>query len=110
MVCDICEKTFTRERNMRRHKENVHEKATGVHCNKCNKTFTRPDSLRAHQKVCCKCRRCNKQFEILNLLSNHNCFTKEASPMKKCNYVAVNNGKFIFVKHFFCNLKDCCFS
>ena len=84
--CDICENTFTRERNMRRHKKNIHQKASRVRCNKCNKTFTRPDSLRAHQKVCCKCRLCNKQFETLNLLSNHNRFinvSKEAPPTQK---------------------------
>ena len=52
--CDICESTFTRERNMRRHKKNVHEKSTGVCCNKCNKTFTRADNLKAHLKVCGK--------------------------------------------------------
>ena len=52
--CDICENTFTRERNMRRHKKNVHEKSTGVCCNKCNKTFTRADNMKAHQKVCGK--------------------------------------------------------
>ena len=103
--CDIFEKIFTRERNIRRHKENVHEKATGVCCNKCKKSFTRPNSLRAHQKVCCKFRRCNKQFETLNLLNNHHCFTKEAPPMKKCDSFAVNNGKFIFDNQFVCNLK-----
>ena len=52
--CDICESVFTRERNMRRHKKNVHEKSTGVCCNKCNKTFTRADNLKAHLKVCGK--------------------------------------------------------
>ena len=52
--CDICEKTFTRERDMRRHKKTIHEKATGVCCNKCKKSFTRVDNLKAHQKVCSK--------------------------------------------------------
>ena len=52
--CDICEKTFTRERNMRRHKENVHGKSTGVCCNKCNKSFSRVDNLKRHEKVCSK--------------------------------------------------------
>ena len=52
----------------------------------------------------CKCRRCNKQFETLNLLNNHHCFTKEAPPMKKCDSVAVNNGKFIFDNQFVSNL------
>ena len=48
--CDICESTFTRERDMRRHKENVQGKSTGVCCNKCNKTFTRADNLKKHKK------------------------------------------------------------
>ena len=52
--CDICKSTFTRERNMCRHKENVHEKSTGVCCNECNKTFSRVDSLKRHEKVCSK--------------------------------------------------------
>ena len=52
--CDICESVFTRERNMRRHKEKVHGKSTGVCCNECNKTFSRVDSLKRHQKVCSK--------------------------------------------------------
>ena len=103
--CDICESTFTGERNMRRHKENVHEKSTRVCCSKCKKSFTRPNSLKAHQKVCCKCRCCNKQFDTLNLLNNHHCFTKEAFPMKKSDSVAAGHGKFIFDSHFFCNLK-----
>ena len=46
--CDICENTFTRERDMRRHKKNIHEKTTRVCCNKFQKSFTRFDSLRAH--------------------------------------------------------------
>ena len=91
--CNICESTFTRERDMRRHKENIHEKSTRVCCGKCKKSFTRPDSLKAHQKVCCKCCHCNKQFDTLNLFNHHRCFSKEAPPMK--NPVAVNNGKFI---------------
>ena len=52
--CDICKSTFTRERDMRRHKKTIHEKSIGVCCNKCNKTFTRADNLKAHQKVCSK--------------------------------------------------------
>ena len=91
---NIFESTFTRERDMRRHKKTVHGKSTGVCCDKCNKTFTRADNLKKHEKVCCKCRRCNKQFETLNLLNNHHCIIKEAPPMK--NSVAVNNGKFIY--------------
>ena len=98
--CNICESTFTRERNMCRHKKNVHGKSTGVCCDKCNKTFTRADNLKKHEKVCCKCRRCNKQFETLNLLNKHHCITKEVPPMK--NSVAVNNGNFIFdIQHVF---------
>ena len=58
--CDICKSTFTRERDMRRHKENVHEKTIGVHCNKCKKSFSRVGSVKRHKKVCCKCRRGNK--------------------------------------------------
>ena len=103
--CNVCESTFTRERNMRRHKKNVHEKSTGVCCDKCNKTFTRADNLKKHEKVCCKCRRCNKQFETLKLLNNHCCFIKEAPPMK--NSVAVNNGKFIYFNGLIWNEHNC---
>ena len=104
--CNICESTFTRERDMRLRKENVHEKS-GVCCGKCKKSFTRPYSLKAHQKVCCKCRRCNKQFDTLNLLNNHYCFIKETPPMKKCNSVAVNNGKFIYFNDLILNEHNC---
>ena len=52
--CDICKSTFTRERDMRRHKKTVHENSTGVCCNKCKKSFTRADNLKAHLKVCSK--------------------------------------------------------
>ena len=103
--CDICESTFTRERNMRRHKKNVHGKSTGVCCDKSNKTFTRADNLKKHEKVCCKCRLCNKQFETLNLLNNHHCINKEAPPMK--NSVAVNNGKFIYFNGLIWNEHNC---
>ena len=103
--CNICESTFTRERDMRRHKKTVHGKSTGVCCDKCNKTFTRADNLKKHEKVCCKCRRCNKQFETLNLLNNHHCIIKEAPPMK--NSVAVNNGKFIYFNGLIWNERNC---
>ena len=81
------------------------KKEPGFAATNAKKSFNRVDSLKRHKKVCCKCSRCAKQFETLNLLSNHNCFSKEATPMKKCNSVAVNNGKFIFDNHFVCNLK-----
>ena len=103
--CNICKSVFTRERNMRRHKKNVHGKSTGVCCDKCNKTFTRADNLKKHEKVCCKCRRCAEQFETLNLLNNHRCIIKEAPPMK--NSVAVNNGKFIYFNGLIWNEHNC---
>ena len=119
--CDIRENTFTRERDMRRDKKNVHEKGTGVQRQKRKKSLRKKrkrkrlrkrkkDSLKRHEELCCKCSRCAKQLETLNCLNNHRCFTnvsKEAPPTQKLksNSVAASHGKFILNNQFVCNLK-----
>ncbi|KAK6998843.1 hypothetical protein BgiMline_008450 [Biomphalaria glabrata] len=51
LQCEICSKTFTEQKNLKRHKKNDHdtkpkdEKAT---CYICNQTFSRKDSLKRH--------------------------------------------------------------
>ena len=38
-MCDIFGNTFTRKRDMRRHKENVHEKGTGFNVKSAKKAL-----------------------------------------------------------------------
>ena len=48
-TCDICEKSFTQQRNLDRHKDDVH---AGGHfkCNICPATYVRKEKLEKHKK------------------------------------------------------------
>ncbi|KAI6037586.1 hypothetical protein EDC04DRAFT_2702174 [Pisolithus marmoratus] len=47
--CDLCERTFTRSHDRRRHYETVHSAAPVLHkCRYCQKDFSRADSLKRH--------------------------------------------------------------
>ena len=51
--CKICNKTFTRKRNMRRHHLLVYQK-TKTECPTCGKSLCRSDYLKEHQQKCNK--------------------------------------------------------
>ncbi|KAG1715766.1 hypothetical protein ID866_1390 [Astraeus odoratus] len=47
--CELCERTFTRSHDRRRHYETVHAATPAVHrCRYCQKDFSRADSLKRH--------------------------------------------------------------
>lgn len=49
-VCDVCKKSFSRNRDLRRHTKSVHEK-NQVACHICEKNFARKDNLIRHMKT-----------------------------------------------------------
>ena len=52
-ICGICEKGFTRNASLRRHKQNVHYN-NSLNCLTCSKKFKRQEDLGKHAKVCLK--------------------------------------------------------
>jgi uncharacterized Zn-finger protein len=47
-ICPICNKAFSRKKNLRNHLESIHEKKTRFTCAHCSKAFFRKDLLQAH--------------------------------------------------------------
>ena len=52
-ICGICEKGFTRNASLRRHKQNVHYN-NSFNCLTCSKKFKRQEDSGKHAKVCLK--------------------------------------------------------
>ena len=108
-ICEICGKTFTRARDLKRHVATFHQNVE-VQCAKCGKTFTRVDSLKRHveavhrndevqckkcfkifnrkdimerhQQKCCVCRLCGVDFSNSLELARHHCAEKNGSKAK----------------------------
>ena len=64
--CDICEKTFTRNRNLNEHKRVVHE-GKNIFCELCGKSQSTKNGLNKHMKIHegqrnYKCDYCGKSF------------------------------------------------
>ena len=77
-VCDICGLKYSRNFNLRRHKENVHaQNSESITCPQCSSTFTRNDNLKAHIKYvhnnlgCKSCPMCGKLFTREHTLKDH---------------------------------------
>lgn len=61
--CDVCNKTFSRQSNLNRHKLSVHGSSC-FSCAKCDKTFNRKDAFLRHQNTCSlKCKYCETNFQ-----------------------------------------------
>lgn len=59
--CDLCDRTFTRSHDRRRHYETVHSTTPVLHkCRFCQKDFSRADSLKRHQDNGCDERPSNR--------------------------------------------------
>ena len=76
--CEYCAKTFDENWILQRHKREVHEWESQFQCGKCEKKFKRKCHLDRHEKTCCRCQRCNTQFDSLQEKKNHAC-----KPLKK---------------------------
>lgn len=75
-VCDICGLKYSRNSNLRRHKESVHV-TNAVQCPYCTSTFTRHDNLTQHIKIIhnnlgsIRCQYCGKQFARKHTMEEH---------------------------------------
>lgn len=49
--CDLCSKSFSYQRGLKRHRELCSNMQRGFLCPKCGKNFTRAESLRDHERV-----------------------------------------------------------
>ena len=76
-VCDLCDISFTRNSDLKRHMESKHgQSAKQEHtCGDCGKGFSRKDALRRHQLTCqairFKCPRCHRVLKDIVSLTQH---------------------------------------
>ncbi|KAI9266700.1 hypothetical protein BDA99DRAFT_558749 [Phascolomyces articulosus] len=68
-ACTRCDKTFTRERDMERHRNSVHKKVDTYRCFVCHQTFTRKDSLTRHFS-----KQRNASSEVVGNTSREKCY------------------------------------
>ena len=74
--CEIC---GSQKDNLRRHKKAVHSKSIEFKCTVCERKFSRKENLLANKNVCCKCKHCHVQFTSPSKLLNHICPEKNTT-------------------------------
>jgi uncharacterized Zn-finger protein len=74
--CNVCNKTFSEQRKLKRHQCIHSAEQQPLYCNVCNKSFSQQSHLKAHQRihsgewpVCCSI--CNKSFSRQSHLKAH---------------------------------------
>ena len=76
-VCDLCDISFSRDDNLKRHMKSKHGRDTkqGHTCGECGKGFSRKDILKRHQLTCqairFKCPRCHRVLKDIASLTRH---------------------------------------
>ena len=71
--CEYCAKTFDRNWILQLHKREVHKWESQFQCGECEKKFKRKSNLDRHKQTCCRCQRCNTQFDSSQEKKNHAC-------------------------------------
>ncbi len=51
-ICEVCNKSFSKRRNMLRHQREVHDESTHVECPQCYRHFSRRSDLNEHLNTC----------------------------------------------------------
>ena len=74
--CETCGKEFKTHRNLRQHKENIHEGKKLFSCGLCDKSFSQNKNLtihitKVHEKKFEQCPRCNRKFGATHDLQKH---------------------------------------
>ena len=75
--CEICGKNFNSHRNLKQHKENIHEGKKRFSCGLCDKRFSQNKYLIMHnakiheKKIDNQCPGCNKNFATKHGLKKH---------------------------------------
>ena len=50
-VCNLCNRSFSTQGSLKRHRESVHRQSVGFSCRVCGQRFSRKDHLARHRKV-----------------------------------------------------------
>ena len=96
--CALCQATFKRKDNLKRHMKQCGQKETQWQCSKCSVTFTRKDNYKRHQSQCGKlsvnfpCPTCSSKFHRNDNLKVHE------KKCKKDTYTCQFCGKYYRVK------------
>ncbi|KAK3722284.1 hypothetical protein QZH41_016392 [Actinostola sp. cb2023] len=74
-VCDLCNKSFTQETNLVRHKKAIHS-GRSFNCERCGNSFNRRDVLKRHMKKHSqdkehKCQHCERKFYRKDMRDDH---------------------------------------
>ena len=72
--CDLCDDSFTRKNDVKRHKKLIHEKPRDHQCQKCEKYFLTQENLRDHELKHLsemRCRECGHGFGKLKYYQDH---------------------------------------
>ena len=77
-VCDLCNRSFSTQGSLKRHRESVHRQSAGFYvCDLCNRSFSTQDSLKRHQQSVHRqsggfsCRVCARRFYRKDVLQRH---------------------------------------
>lgn len=72
IICEQCNKTFTRPSNLTRHKKQCQNKQNfNFTCDMCNQRFTRKDNLMKHMKQCRTCPWCGLKPNVSVYMQKH---------------------------------------
>ena len=52
LECSICTKTFSNQRNLNRHNQEIHRMHENQVCSKCGKNLSRKEKLEEHEETC----------------------------------------------------------